>query len=65
MSPNDRRLFRRFGEETKDSAPECVKGGSWENVVRMQRWFPDCRRALILLKILKISNYRIRSEKPE
>ena len=39
------RLCRRFGEELFSSAPECVKGGSWENIVRMQRWFPDCRRS--------------------
>ncbi len=52
-------LCRRFGLEPKCSAPECVKGGTWENVVRMQRWFPNCRCVLILLKILKISNYRI------
>src|SRR5690606_33487608 len=39
------RLCRRFGEEPKCSAPECVKGGSGENVVRMQRWFPDWRRS--------------------
>ena len=24
---------------------ECVKGEYWENVVRKQRWFPDCRRS--------------------
>ena len=27
------------------SSSECVKGDCWENVVRKQRWFPDCRRS--------------------
>ena len=39
------RLCRRFGEELFGSDPECVKGGSWESVVRMQRWFPNCWRS--------------------
>src|SRR5690606_30032401 len=39
------RLCRRFGEEPKGSGPEWIKAGSWESVVRMQRWFPDWRRS--------------------
>src|SRR5690606_21388244 len=65
LAVNDRPALSPFRGGAKGSAPECVKGGSWESVVRMQRLFPDWRRVLILLKILKISNCRRRSEKPQ
>lgn len=45
ISANDRPALSPFREEPFGSAAECVKAGSWENVVRMQRWFPDWRRS--------------------
>ncbi len=55
-------LCCRFGEEPKAPKRNASNAAVEKNIGRMQRWFPDWRRDLLLLKILKISNYRIRIE---